>query len=100
MFYKTVTRLAAAAAALLPCVAALAQAAAAPPRPDPANAQATTLPLQHRSAFAGYRRFDAESPPLAWREASDRVERIGGWRAYAREAQAPAPAAPASSPAR
>lgn len=94
---KTIPWLAAITATLLPCAAALAQAPT-PPRPDPADAKATAPALQHRSALAGYRRFDAEPPPLAWREANDRVERIGGWRAYAREASAPAPAAPASSP--
>jgi len=99
MFRKTITRLAAVTATLLPCAAAWAQATtAAPSRPDPADAKAATPALQHRSAFAGYRRLGAESPSLAWREANDTVERIGGWRAYAREAQAPAPAAPASSP--
>jgi hypothetical protein len=99
MFHKTVTRLAAVTATLLPCAAAWAQATATPSRPDPADAKAATPALQHRSAFAGYRRLGAESPPLVWREANDTVERIGGWRAYAREAQAPGPAAPASSPA-
>lgn len=93
------TCLAAVAAALFPSAAALAQASAAPPRPDPADARAATAPLLHRSAFASYRRL-TETPPIAWREANDAVERIGGWRAYAREAQAPAaPAAPASVPA-
>lgn len=87
--------LAALLATLLPCTAALAQASTAPPRPDPADARVATPPLQHRSALAGFRRLGAEAPPLAWREANDRVERIGGWRAYAREANAPAPAASA-----
>jgi hypothetical protein len=91
--------LAAITATLLPCAAALAQAPTTP-RPDPADARAVTPPLQHRSALTGYRRLDAESAPLAWREANDRVERIGGWRAYAREANAAASApAPASAPA-
>lgn len=98
MLSKTVTRLAAVTATLLSCAAAWAQATAAPPRPDPADAQAATPALQHRSAFAGYRRLGAESPPLAWRDANDTVERIGGWRAYAREAQAPAPAPAAPAP--
>jgi len=100
MFSRTVTRLAAVTATLLPYAAAWAQATAAPSRPDPADAKAATPALQYRSAFAGYRRLGAESPSLAWREANNTVERIGGWRAYAREAQAPAPAAPASSPTR
>lgn len=94
--FPTKTCLVAVMATLLPATAALAQAPAAP-RPDPADARAATAPLVHRSTFAGYRRLGAETPPLAWREANDRVERIGGWRAYAREANAPA--VPASAPA-
>jgi hypothetical protein len=97
MPHKIVTWLATVTAAVLPCAAALAQAPT-PTRPDPADAKAATPALQYRSALAGYRRLDAESPPLAWREANDRVERIGGWRAYAREATAPA-SAPAPAPA-
>jgi hypothetical protein len=101
MPHKIVTWLATVTAAVLPCAAALAQAPT-PTRPDPADAKAATPALQYRSALAGYRRLDAESPPLAWREANDRVERIGGWRAYAREATAPAsapvPATAASAP--
>lgn len=94
---KIITWLATVTATLLPCAAALAQAPT-PARPDPADAKAATPALQYRSAFAGYRRLDAESSPLAWREANDRVERVGGWRAYAREANAPA-SAPAPAPA-
>lgn len=72
-----------------------AAAQSAKPRPDPADAQAAAPALAHRSALAGYRKHDNGSPPLAWREANDAVERIGGWRAYAREAAAPAPASSA-----
>ncbi len=91
------TTLTALLAALLPA-AALAQAT---PRADPLDATAATAPLVHRSAFTGYKKLAAESPPVAWREANDAVERIGGWRAYAREANAAAsaPASPASAPA-
>ncbi|HVK33399.1 MAG TPA: hypothetical protein VM845_12975 [Burkholderiaceae bacterium] len=86
-------------AALLPCAAALAQVTSTPAsRPDPADAAAATPALQHRSALAATRRVSAEAAPLAWREANERVERIGGWRAYAREAQAPAAAASAPAP--
>jgi hypothetical protein len=71
-------------------------------RADPLDAKATTTPLVYRSAFTGYKKLEAESPPMAWRDANDAVERIGGWRAYAREANAaasaPAPA-PSSPPA-
>lgn len=78
-------------------VAALPAAAQTPaPRPDPTDPAAATAPLSHRSALAGYRRgAAADAPPQDWRAANDQVERIGGWRAYAREATAPAPAASA-----
>lgn len=94
---KMLHRLPLALACLLPPAAA-AQGAPAP-RPDPLDAQAVTAPLAHRSAFAGYRRIDAETPPLTWREANDRVEQAGGWRALAREAHAPDPAASAATSA-
>jgi hypothetical protein len=62
------------------------------PRADPLDAQAATAPPVYRSAFTGYKKLAAQSPPLAWREANDEALRIGGWRAYAREAAASAPA--------
>jgi hypothetical protein len=80
-------------AALLP-PSAHAQAA---PRPGPLDPQAATAPLVYRSALAGYRKLTAETPPLGWREANETVDRAGGWRALAREANAPE--APASAPA-
>lgn len=85
-----------AALMLLP-LAASAQDA---PRPDPLDAKAPVAPLVYRSAFAGFKPLASDAPPLPWREANDAVERIGGWRAYAREANAPAaaPSAPAASP--
>ncbi len=43
------------------------------------------------SAFDGYRRFEAQ-PIAPWRDSNDTVGRIGGWKAYAREAQQPASA--------
>lgn len=69
-------------------------AQAAPPKPDPLDPQAAVPARVHRSALAGYRPHIAA--PTDWRQANDAVERMGGWRAYAREAAAP-PAAPASS---
>jgi hypothetical protein len=69
------------------------------PRPDPLDAKAATAPLVYRSAFTGYKKLADEAPPVAWREANDAVERIGGWRAYAREANAAA-SSPASAPER
>ena len=86
---------------LLAAIAAAANAqTTAPPAQaaDPAHAQAAVPRAAYRSAFDSYRRH-AEPAPIAWKEANDTVTRIGGWRAYAREAAEPsAPAA--STPAR
>jgi hypothetical protein len=67
---------------------------------DPADPSRPVPRLEHRSVLAAYRPAH-EVPPIDWRTANETVNRIGGWRAYAREAAAPAPASPAaSSPAR
>jgi len=81
---------------------------------DPLNAKAQVPAATHKSALSGYRPA-GEVKVGSWREANDAVARIGGWRAYAREASqpeatpasaaAPAPgatpaAAPASAPVR
>ena len=63
----------------------------APPQPGASATQ--VLP----SSLAAYRRY-AEQPVEPWRESNDRVGRIGGWRAYAREAAGDAPSA-AQAPA-
>lgn len=67
-------------------------------QPDPTDARASVAPLAYVSSLQPDAR-QAERPPLTWREANDRVARIGGWRVYAREAQlpdaAPTPAPPA-----
>jgi len=74
-------------------------------RPDPLDAKASVPALSYESPFSRYRPL-SDDKAVSWREANDEVTRIGGWRAYAREAQAPASAtpdanagAPASSPA-
>ena len=41
----------------------------------------------YRSAFSNYRPY-ADEPVASWQKANDLVGRIGGWKAYAREAQA------------
>ncbi len=80
--------------AILPAAAALgAQAQTAPP-PAPAPQ------LSYRSAFEGYQAYKNDKP-TPWVEANDTVGRIGGWRAYAKEAaeaEAPASPAPAADP--
>lgn len=48
----------------------------------------------YRSTLRDYRRFEDE-PVASWRQANDTVLRIGGWKAYAREAQAAQRANPA-----
>ena len=77
---------------LTPVHAQDAQAPAA--RPDPLNPQARVPAAAYVSPLAGYRRL-GEDKPVPWKEANETVNRIGGWRAYAREAQQPAPPAPA-----
>lgn len=44
-----------------------------------------------RSALEGYQPY-TEEKTQAWKEANDTAGRIGGWRAYAKEAQQPAAA--------
>lgn len=70
-------------------------------RVDPADAKIPVESSSYRSAFTGYKPL-REEPVAAWKERNDLTARIGGWRAYAREAQQPdvPPAAPASAPVR
>jgi hypothetical protein len=74
-------------------VAGSATLAQVPPRvttvPDPLDAKAPVPALVYRSSLSSYRRL-AEDAPLPWRQANETVGRIGGWRAYAREASAAA----------
>jgi len=62
---------------------------------DPLDAKAAVPGMVYESAIGRDRR-KPDRPPIAWREANDNVARIGGWRAYAREAQQADPAAPAA----
>jgi hypothetical protein len=75
--------------------------AAAPSANAPSARQAASgsaFRLSHHSAFSGYTRH-SDTPVGPWREVNDTVQRVGGWRAYAREAAAPSPAASASGSA-
>ena len=76
-------------------VACVARAQSAPQRPDPLDPRARVPAYHHRSSLADYRAW-GEERRVPWKEANDTVHRIGGWRAYAREAQAPEPAASAA----
>ncbi len=46
--------------------------------------------LQYTSSLSAYQGY-ADEPVQSWREANDRVERIGGWKAYAKESKANKP---------
>lgn len=83
------------ALAMALAVASWAQAQPKAAAPDPLDPKAAVPPAQHRSALSAYRP-QADTPVGSWKEANERVNRIGGWRAYAREAAQPA-AAPASA---
>ena len=65
----------------------------------PKSSPLTTL--QYSSPIGAYQGY-ADQPVQSWREANDRVGRIGGWRAYAKEIKtgdpAPDKGAPASDP--
>jgi hypothetical protein len=67
---------------------------AAQTRPDPLDATAPVPALKYSSSLGGFR-TSGDDKPVPWKEANDTTARIGGWRAYAREARAPAPAASA-----
>lgn len=80
--------------ALLCAAAAAAQSQPLKPalKPDPLDAGAKVPRLVYESSLLRYQRLSADEP-VGWREANDKVGRIGGWRAYAREAQRPEAAA-------
>ena len=77
---KSVIVLAACAAVALGCAEALSAT------PDPANDKAVVPPVRYQSPFRDYRPL-GEDQPIAWKAANDEVGRIGGWRAYAKEAR-------------
>ena len=58
---------------------------AAAQTPAPASAATPVSPLNYRSAFEGYKPY-TDDKLLSWKDANDTTGRIGGWRAYAREA--------------
>jgi hypothetical protein len=72
--------------AALPALAALTvsaqTAATSPPAPTP------NTPAAYRSALEGYQPF-GDDKLRPWKESNDTVGKIGGWRAYAKEASEP-----------
>jgi hypothetical protein len=73
---------------------AVAQATAPSPSPVLTAEPATT---GFRSALDGYQPYTDEKI-LSWKDANDTTARIGGWRAYAKEAQQSATPGAASQP--
>lgn len=62
-----------------------------PPNPDPARPRQVELPrapdsVAYESVFTRYRSL-RDQPPTDWTAANRTVNNLGGWRAYAREAQ-------------
>ena len=54
---------------------------------DPVDASASVPGALYKSPFSDYRPLGADKR-IPWKAANDEVGRIGGWRAYAREAAA------------
>jgi hypothetical protein len=72
--------------------------ATAPAPANPLDARAEVPTARLPSPLENYRRHTGvEIQPGTWRAANDNVNRIGGWRTYAREAQATAPGAAAAN---
>ena len=53
--------------------------------------------VAYTSALSTYRRL-GEDKRVPWTQANETVNRIGGWRSYAREAQQPDTTAPGTAP--
>ena len=68
---------------------AIAQTSAVPPAtPVAPTATADASVPSYRSALEGYQRYTDEKT-VNWKESNDTTARIGGWRAYAKEASQP-----------
>ena len=87
--------------------AALSLSGASIAAPDPTDEKNTVPPVLYLSPFRDYKPL-GEDKAIPWKAANDEVGRIGGWRAYAKEAQDAAasvkpatpvaPATPAKTP--
>ncbi len=80
-------------AAMALAAPALAQQTA---RPDPADPKVSVPPVIYVSPLKQYQPLGDEQV-TSWKAANELVEKIGGWQVYAKEAQAPAPAADQSA---
>jgi hypothetical protein len=85
---------------LISALPGLSAAQSPAPPASPAPAPQANPPPAFRSAMDGYKPYTEEST-VNWKEANDTTARIGGWRAYAKEArQAQTPEAPPPGGAR
>lgn len=57
----------------------------------------TDIALPYRSVFSDYQKFSDE-PVAPWQQTNATVEKIGGWRVYAKEARQPETEDKAGSP--
>lgn len=80
--------LALACLAAAPTFAAAQAAAHTQNRPDPLNPGEVVPAMAFRSSLADFRRFEDQRVG-SWQRANETVNRIGGWRSYAREANRP-----------
>ena len=71
---------------------------AAPVLAAPASTIAPKASAAFRSELEGYQPYSEEKTG-DWKGANDSVARIGGWRAYAKEAQSSQPPTPSAKPA-
>ncbi len=66
--------------------AALSLSGASIAAPDPTDEKNTVPPVLYQSPFRDYKPL-GEDKAIPWKAANDEVGRIGGWRAYAKQAQ-------------
>ena len=95
------TRFSMAVCGLASLLSIVAHAQPAVPPAGPPVTPPTPQPLAFQSALQGYQPYTDEKI-ADWKAANDTTARIGGWRVYAKEANAPAPAAmltPLAAPA-
>lgn len=98
-FHRAGRRWLAGCALLFAATAALAQPASTQPgRPDPLDPLAQVPAATYVSPFANYQRL-GDDQRVPWSQANETVNRIGGWRAYLREANQADAAPPSPTPA-
>lgn len=73
---------------LLPLFAAISAHSAEPNLRDPADARAAVPAVIYVSPFQNYKAL-GETKISPWKPANDLTEKIGGWRAYLKEAAQP-----------